>query len=164
MRKGLVQITAGIALAGMISSSAYAAGCDDSRDKAAHVRSLQTELMVAALTCGAKAHYNTFVTKFQNVLIVNGQALKKQFRVMHGAKADRELNAYVTALANRASQRSINKRDNYCSRAQRTFATVTAMSPKELASFAMQRLTGDVDVPSSCRANVVMVDKTNKTN
>ncbi len=161
MRKGLVQITAGIALASMISSSAYAAGCDDSRDKAAfHVRSLQTELMVAALTCGAKAHYNTFVTKFQNVLIVNGQALKKQFRVAHGAKADRELNAYVTALANRASQRSINKRDNYCSRAQRTFATVTAMSPKELASFAMQRLTGDVDVPSSCRANVVMVDKT----
>ena len=162
MRKGMVQITAGIALAGMISGSAYAAGCDDSRDKAAfHVRSLQTELMVAALTCGAKTHYNSFVTKFQNVLIVNGHALKKQFRIVHGAKADRELNAYVTALANRASQRSINKRDNYCSRAQRTFAAVSVMGPKELASFATQRLTGDVDVPSSCRASVVVVDKTN---
>ncbi len=162
MRKGLVQITAGVALAGMISGSAYAAGCDDSKDKAAfHVRSLQTELMVAALTCGAKDHYNAFVVKFQNVLIDNGHALKKQFRLVHGSTAERELNAYVTALANRASQRSINKRDNYCSRAQRTFATMGVMSPKELGTYAMKRLTGDVDVPSSCRASVVVVDKTN---
>ena len=44
------------AITGLTAGSAIAASCDNRTDKAAfHVRSLQTDLMVAALTCEAKS-------------------------------------------------------------------------------------------------------------
>lgn len=161
MRRTALGIAFSIAIVGVGSSAAYAASCNDPADKAAfHVRSLQTELMVAALTCGARSDYNDFAVKFRDSLIDQGRALKRSFRASLGSGADRELNAYITALANRASQRSIASRDKYCARAARTFAALSQMNAVELAAFSMQRPAGDVDVPSSCRPDVVLVDKT----
>ena len=118
MRGKLLGAAFGVALAGTVAGSAFAAGCGSQSDKVAfHVRSLQTELMVAALTCGERDAYNGFARRFQTNLIDEGKALKKRFRRVHGARADRELNAYVTALANRQSERSVHAREAFCARA-----------------------------------------------
>ena len=150
-----------VALASVSAGSAIAASCDIRPDKAAfHVHALQTELMVAALTCDARPQYNNFAKKFQNTLVDHGHALRQLFRLSHGAGAEKALNSYVTTLANRASQRSISKRSHYCERTLRTFIALKHMKPRELASFSMKRPAGDVDVPSSCRPEVILVDKT----
>lgn len=160
MRAKALGFAVGVALASVSAGSAIAASCDIRPDKAAfHVRALQTELMVAALTCDARPQYNNFAKKFQNTLVDHGHALKKLFRVSHGAGSEKALNSYITTLANRASQRSISKRSHYCERTLRTFIALKHMKPRELASFSMKRPAGDVDVPSSCRPEVILVDK-----
>jgi len=160
MRGKALGFAIGIALASVSAGSAIAASCEVRPDKAAfHVRALQTELMVAALTCDARPQYNSFAKKFQNTLVDHGQALKQVFRVSHGATAEKALNTYITTLANRASQRSITKRSSYCERTLRTFVALKDMKPRELATFSMKRPAGDVDVPSSCRPEVILVDK-----
>lgn len=161
MRGKTLGFALAVAITGLTAGSAIAATCNSSADKAAfHVRALQTDLMVAALTCGAKPEYNSFARKFQNTLIDHGVALKALFRDLHGKGAEKALNAYITALANRASQRSISSRDQYCERTIRTFTALTGLKPSQLASFSMKRPAGDVDVPSTCRPEVIVVDKT----
>ena len=55
--------------------------CVSDRDLAAfNARVLQTELMVAALSCDERQRYNTFVTTYQKVLTERGQALKALFK------------------------------------------------------------------------------------
>ena len=150
-----------VAITGLTAGSVLAATCNGGSDKAAfHVRALQTDLMVAALTCGAKPEYNSFARKFRNALVDHGMALKSLFQHLHGASAEKALNAYVTALANRASQRSIARRDQYCEHTLRTFTALSDLKPADLATFSMKRPISEVDVPSTCRANVILVDKT----
>ncbi len=161
MRAKAFGFALGIAIVSASTGAAIASSCDDRADKAAfHVRALQTELMVAALSCGTRPEYNSFARKFQNTLVDHGHALKQLFRTNHGVSAEKALNAYITALANRASQRSVSKRSLYCERALRTFGALKSMKPQELATFSMQRPAGDVDVPSTCRPEVVLVGKT----
>jgi len=115
--------------------------------------------MVTALTCDARPQYNNYAKKFQNTFVDHGHALKQLFRLSHGAGAEKVLNSYITTFANRASQRSISKRSHYCKRTLRTFIALKHMKPRELALFSMKRPAGDVDVPSSCRPEVILVDK-----
>lgn len=154
------KVVGGLVLGAMLTSAVavQAAGCNDDADRAAfHVRSLQTELMVAALTCGARDDYNEFVIKFKKPLVDFGGTLKQQFKTAYGPKAERELNAYVTALANRQSERSVQARDAFCARAVRTFQALASMPSKTLADFSLARPVGDVDVPSTCRQTVELV-------
>lgn len=161
MRGKALGFAVAAAITGLTAGSAIAASCDDRTGTAAfHVRSLQTDLMVAALTCEARPEYNSFVRKFRTTLVDHGAALKALFRSLHGARADKALNAYVTALANRASQRSISKRDHYCETTLRTFSALKDLKPAQLASFSMQRPASEIDVPSTCRPEVIMVDTT----
>ncbi|MBO6948990.1 MAG: hypothetical protein JJ855_13495 [Rhodospirillales bacterium] len=159
MRGKTLGFAAAVAITALMAGSAVAATCNDGSDKAAfHVRALQTDLMVAALTCEARPEYNSFVRKFRASLVDHGMALKVLFKHLHGGKAEKALNAYVTALANRASQRSISHRDQYCERTLRTFTALQGLKPAQLASFSMQRPVSDVDVPSTCRPEVIVVD------
>ncbi|WNJ99618.1 hypothetical protein L2D14_17360 [Thalassospiraceae bacterium LMO-JJ14] len=161
MRGKALGFAVAVAITGLTAGSAIAASCNDRSEKAAfHVRALQTDLMVAALTCGAKPQYNSFARKFQNTLVDHGMALKALFHHLHGSRADKALNAYVTALANRASQRSIARRDQYCEHTMRTFSALTGLKPAELAAFSMSRPASEIDVPSTCRSEVILVDKT----
>ncbi|MBO6521593.1 MAG: hypothetical protein JJ900_14495 [Rhodospirillales bacterium] len=161
MRGKTLGFAVAVAITGMTAGAAIAGTCNGGSDKAAfHVRALQTDLMVAALTCEAKPEYNSFVRKFQNTLVDHGVALKALFRNLHGAKSEKALNAYITALANRASQRSISRRDQYCERTLRTFTALKDLKPAQLATFSMKRPVSEVDVPSTCRPEVILVNKT----
>ncbi len=145
----------------VLGSAAMADTCDKPAEQTAfQVRALQTDLMVAALTCQAKSDYNAFATKFQNVLVKNGKELKQHFLDTHGKGGVSKLNAYVTALANKASAKSIEARDGFCDDARRTFVSVLAMEPVDLEKFSVDRETTET-ASASCKGKVQVARKSN---
>jgi uncharacterized protein HemX len=107
--------------------------CASDRDLAAlNARVLQTELMVAALSCGERQRYNTFVTTYQDTLTERGQALQALFRRAHGTQANTRLNAFITKLANDSSQQVRSKGDEYCVFAGELFDETIASTPRDL--------------------------------
>jgi hypothetical protein len=132
-----------ICVASAVPSSAEAkakprAGyCASDTDLAAlNARVLQTELMVAALSCDEKQRYNNFVIAYRDVLKDRGQALQALFRRAHGAKASTRLNAFITKLANDASQQVRSRSDDYCVFAGDLFSEAITASPRELNRIA----------------------------
>jgi hypothetical protein len=111
--------------------------CASDADLAAlNARVLQTELMVAALSCDEKQRYNSFVTAYRDVLKDRGQALQALFRRAHGAKANTRLNAFITKLANDASQEVRSKGNEYCVFAGELFNETITASPREFNRIA----------------------------
>ena len=111
--------------------------CASERDLAAlNSRVLQTELMVAALSCGERQRYNNFITTYQQVLNERTQALQGLFRRAHGAQATTRLNAFITKLANDASQEIREKGDDYCAFAGELFDETLASKPTEINRIA----------------------------
>lgn len=93
---------------------------------AVNARLLQTEMMVAALACDLRPQYNKAVRTFENELVRHGHVLRKMFRRNHGASARRQLDKYITQLANAASARSNYDRAAYCRTAALLFDDVLA--------------------------------------
>lgn len=89
-------------------SSAFAANqCANFREKEAlDVRVLQTELMVAALSCGERVRYNDFVRRYQPQLKERSKDLRDYFSRIYKNKGEQRLNNFVTKLANQASKNS----------------------------------------------------------
>lgn len=100
------------------------------------VRRLQTNLMVAALSCGARADYNAFVINHRSSLKKYGTAIRKEFKRRYGKSGPRRLNRFVTRLANEASARSNADRDQFCADATTLFQK-TAQSRVDLAHLAL---------------------------
>ncbi|MEO5375834.1 MAG: hypothetical protein H7840_16500 [Alphaproteobacteria bacterium] len=73
---------------------------------ALNARVVQTQLMVAALTCEQRDRYNAFVQKFSPQLAESGQTMKAVFKRQYGRSAENQMNQFVTRLANDASARS----------------------------------------------------------
>lgn len=124
----------GVAVAGIVSvTSVTAASAFETRNAseraAVNARLLQTEMMVAALTCDLRPQYNRAVRTFQKDLVRHGKVLRKMFRRDHGASAQRRLDKYITQLANDASARSNKDRATYCRTATALFANVLASGP-----------------------------------
>ena len=110
----LLSFVTGVALAGGIvfPSMVSAASCFSKVElEASHVRQLQTEFMVAALTCEKHptvdlvGKYNAFVKKYQKELGGNAKELKGHFARNYGGSQSKVFDAYMTTLANDASTR-----------------------------------------------------------
>lgn len=104
-------------------------------------RHLQTELMVAALSCGRKefhSKYNTFVIRYRPALRANGRILHAMFTRNYGRSGKRRLNAYITRLANEASIRSMQRID-FCEVAGRKFDAVLTATTTATAGGLLQR-------------------------
>jgi len=116
--------------------SAY--GKDRASDGAVsiEVRRLQTKLMVAALSCGARADYNAFVINHRSSLKKYGTAIRQEFKRRYGKSGPRRLNRFVTRLANEASASSNADRDQFCADASTLFQK-TAQSRVDLAHLAL---------------------------
>lgn len=129
----------GAALAVMAAAPSAWAGsaCTSAEDEATlNARVLQTELMVAALACGEQQRYNAFVSTFKSELSQRGKLLRAYFKRVHGASGENRMNAFVTKLANDASQRTANGPDAYCAAAAKLFNEVLAASPRDLSRIA----------------------------
>jgi hypothetical protein len=90
-------------------------------DISIEVRRLQTNLMVAALSCGARKDYNDFVIAHRPSLQKYGKEIRTEFRRRYGKAGDSKLNQFVTRLANEASARSNADRENFCAEATASF-------------------------------------------
>lgn len=119
-----------------IAGAANAVVCADAAEKESFgVRALQTRLMVAALTCGARDQYNAFVNRYRPVLAGHGRNVKNYFQRAYGPASGGQLDRYVTALANRASMQSTLDRSAFCAEAGRMLQTLLRDPSVELERF-----------------------------
>lgn len=82
--------------------------------EAVRIRALQTEMMVAALNCNAKSDYNRFVNRFKPELQDQADTLKSYFDRVYGASGEKEMNRFITRLANESAKRSAKRGSRYC--------------------------------------------------
>lgn len=129
----LLFAAATVMAAGLAAAPAFAQACANAREKAAFdLRALQTHLMVGALSCGMHDRYNAFVTRFQSDLAGAHRQLTAYFNRVHGRSAQRNLNEYITALANAQSQEGIRHGSQFCARIGPLFDRVMAGGNAEL--------------------------------
>ncbi|HEX4506224.1 MAG TPA: hypothetical protein VH722_10880 [Alphaproteobacteria bacterium] len=103
------------------------------------IRALQTELMVAGLKCSAEK-WNSFTAKFKTMLKTDADRLQHAFAKAYGKSGSSEMNAFVTSLANEASQRSNGFSEaDYCKQQDVLFEKVLALTEKDLERFSVGR-------------------------
>ena len=114
------------------------AQCEPVADRAAiETRIYQTDLMVSALSCGEQERYNSFVQRYKEHLVANGKNLQDFFKRTYAGNAKKELNAYVTQVANDASKRSIANIRTFCEDTGRQFTSILAADPAQFRSFVV---------------------------
>ena len=85
------------------------------------VRRLQTKMMVAALSCDMRGEYNAFITTYRKELTGHGNDLQSHFSRNFGNSHKKQLNSFVTTLANEASAESLADHAGYCAEANALF-------------------------------------------
>ncbi len=120
-----------------ITHSAFAYPCAQPKEmEAIRIRALQTELMMAGLSCNGQRHYNRFVKNYRSELKQYARALRSYFVRGYGDDAENEMNQFVTQLANQSSRRSLqNGAKSFCSDASGLFQTVSASKKLNHADF-----------------------------
>jgi hypothetical protein len=119
--------------------------------QAAHVRILQTELNVAQLTCSNvpdrsyDAQYGTFVTRFGDRLKAAGTELRAHFKRVYGGAAEKELDIFVTRVANEASDRSMSS-TTPCADAAPLFQQVLATDNAGFAQLALDHVIDKTEI------------------
>lgn len=142
---------AGVVIAVVMGANAAEAACAKSGELGGlQARVLQTELMVAALSCGEASRYNQFIVKFRGELVSESRRMQDFFSRVHGGRASRELNAFVTELANNSSQRSLTQAASFCPQAAAMFDDVLKIDPRELRGFAARQNFADAHGVDSC--------------
>ena len=146
LRRGRLRLLGAATLIALTcSGSVYAANCVQPVERDSQiVRALQSRLMIAALSCNARADYNRFVTHYQKDLTRHGVGLRKYFRKKYGKKHKKALNKFVTRLANSASQESIKDRRGFCADSRAIFTQLMS-APRHRAPVTLQAVALDTD-------------------
>ncbi len=114
--------------------------CGPTPDQASiGLRALQTELMVAGLKCSAD-QWNSFTAKFKATIKTDADRLQHVFAKAYGKGGGNQMNAFVTQLANDASQRSnAFSEAEYCKQEAVLFTKVLALTALDLERFSAKR-------------------------
>jgi hypothetical protein len=130
-----------------VSTNNTPAGCVEGKVLSAmQLRIVQTELMVAGLSCKGypqwqdtanTKRYNEFVTSYQPILLNDAHKVLARF-----FKAETKLNDYLTRLANDSSQRSLANMAIFCDGATRMYNETLATPRVHLANYAGQQGIG----------------------
>jgi len=102
------------------------------------LRMFRADLAVAALSCQQQPLYNSLVTRHQDELVREGRALRALFQRIHRGNAERELNRFITHLANRASLKRLEA-PAYCQTMARVFREAEAQPHQGLTAYALGR-------------------------
>lgn len=123
-----------------IAGPAIAQSCIQPAEQAAfEVRALQSQLMVAALSCNQDNAYNAFVRKFQPALAGSYNTIQSHYR-RGGANGQRNLDQYITGLANAHSQDGIRQGSHFCTNIAPLFQVAMAKSTvADLADLVKER-------------------------
>ena len=103
-----------MAMVAVTASSAAEISITTKERTSLELRLLQTELMVAALSCSAADRYNAFVTLYRSQLTDGGKTMQNLFKRVHGAQAFSRINSFVTQMANEASLRMVRDTNRFC--------------------------------------------------
>jgi hypothetical protein len=133
-------IMAGVAAA-LIGPGAAIAACLQPAEKTAFdVRALQSQLMVVALTCQQQDDYNNFVRRHMNELNSAQRGVTGYHRRVHGAQHQRQLDLYITNLANSQMQAGITRGSFFCREQAPLFQmAMQASTTAELANLTTSR-------------------------
>jgi len=145
-------LAAGLAAA-LLASPAVAQTCVQPAEKAAFdVRALQSQLMVAALTCGQEDQYNAFVNRYKNELGGAYRGINAHYRRTAGARGQSSLDGYITQLANAQSQDGIRQGSNFCRNVAPLFTAALAVpaNSEALATLAVQNNLSNPHGRSDC--------------
>ena len=81
-------------------------------------------------------HTTQLFTRFQAELVQHGSVLRGLFDRTYGSGGERELNSYITRLANESSARRIAAGASYCQDAAGQFAQIDLVPTSQLAAFS----------------------------
>jgi hypothetical protein len=128
-------------LAAVIAGPAIAQSCVQSAERTAfEVRALQSQLMVAALACNRDSEYNAFVRKFQGDLTSAYRGMQGHYRRTAGRAHEREMDGFITQLANAQSQDGIRAGSHFCPMVAPLFqVALSARNAEELALISVER-------------------------
>lgn len=116
------------------AAKAKAPACVQGADETAlQMRVVQTDLMVAALSCKMSANYNAFVKGNQQILMGAHDQLKKYFS--NGRGGEKALNGFITRLANDSSKRSIANIAQFCLDNGYLYTAILDANRGDLAAF-----------------------------
>ena len=120
--------------------------------QALNMRALQSELMVAALSCSQDRHYNWFAKRYRSELITYGKEITNFFQ-RHGAKrGDKLMNDFVTKMANRASRASLGRsQQQYCAEVSSLYGALQKGQFGKVANLANRYYSSWHKVPM-CRS------------
>lgn len=121
-----------------IGSTAHAQECASRQERVAlDVRAMQSELMVAALSCNKNAEYNRIVSMHRDRLAGAGKDMQRYFGRVYAERANANMNAFVTDLANKTSNISLNiELHQYCQKANYVFnMLLNGQDPFQLARY-----------------------------
>ena len=137
MRRQVAILATVIAMAAAAPAASAFEGFSGRDRDSLNVRHMQSQLMVAALSCNLimRPQYNATINRFEVELIRHGHDFKQLFKRSYGSIGDRELNRFVTALANNASVSSLNSGASYCRDAALLFTEILALPVSSLAGF-----------------------------
>ena len=145
---------ASLALAPMIAN----ASCFTEPEwRAAHVKAMQLDLQVAALECanvqGASYtdQYNSFITRFNDRLAVEGKVLKAHFQRLYKGGSEKELDIFVTKVANDASDRSMQDM-SFCANSASMFKDALAIETPQLEDAALNHVVDHSEIGEVCTA------------
>jgi hypothetical protein len=140
------------ATAQAVPCPAVGAGKLSKGDISIEVRRLQTTLMVAALSCRARSDYNEFIMAHRPSIQSYGKAIKAEFRRRYGKSGSKELNRFVTRLANEASARSNADRAGFCADAAALFAQARTRGTTLASMVTVQTAGGTQLASAACDA------------
>lgn len=109
------------------------------------VRMLQTELMVATLTCRGvgnrdfSGQYATFVNRHRDGLKSQSTVFQGHFSRAYGSGGQTQLDRYVTSLANEYSRASMTGAGAFCDQQGPLFERAATVPPQDLQRFAAER-------------------------
>jgi hypothetical protein len=130
-----------LAGAGALLPAAAVAACLQPAEQTAFgVRALQSQLMVVALTCQRQEDYNAFVRRHMTELNEAQRSVAGYHRRAFGAQHQRQLDLYITNLANAQSQAGIARGSFFCNEQAPLFQLAMAATTRaELANIATTR-------------------------
>ncbi len=130
--------------------SSFACAMEEESD-ALDLRALQSNMMVAALSCDQQKNYNKFMSKYQDRLIDGGDEIKSYFKRTYGFGYEQELNRFVTNLANKATERSMKKNaSTYCQQMDAMFKNLLSLEEEMLADFVEEKHFANMHGVNSC--------------
>ena len=136
MRLPLVSLAAAGILLGQATLAATPSCVRPEERAALDVEGLKSELMVVALDCDARDHYNAFVSRYKTELNASEKQLGGYFTRAYGRKT-RQQDVYNTELANGQSQAGTKQGTLFCGQHMAMFDEVMALrNSAELAQYA----------------------------